>query len=69
MVTMRQLGDTDIKIIWWYVAALEGSDQEPGSPGEKGFTPGFFPVDEALNLLSFENDRSVLRKAISIVKT
>jgi 8-oxo-dGTP pyrophosphatase MutT (NUDIX family) len=66
MVTMRQLGDSDMKIIWWYVAALDNGD-ESGHCGEKDFTPRFFPLDEAVQMLSFEADRSVLRKAINIL--
>lgn len=67
MVTTRQLGESDVKIIWWYVAVLEGFVGEPGSH-EKEFTSRFFPLDEAVGMLKFETDRSVLRKAISIVE-
>jgi 8-oxo-dGTP pyrophosphatase MutT (NUDIX family) len=67
MVTMRQLGDSDMKIIWWYVAALDDGFDKVGCSGEKDFTPRFFPLDASVQMLSFETDRSVLRKAISIV--
>lgn len=73
MVTMRQLGGgkvNDVKIIWWYIAALDegvvaGSD---GNGGDKEFTPEFFPLEEALKKLSFQNDRDVLEKAIALVE-
>ncbi|KAJ5333745.1 NUDIX domain [Penicillium brevicompactum] len=67
MVTTRQLGGSGVKIIWWYIAVLEGFVGEPGSH-EKEFSSRFFPLDEAVEMLSFENDRSVLRKAISIIE-
>ncbi|KAJ5718225.1 hypothetical protein N7488_003871 [Penicillium malachiteum] len=69
-VTMRQLGKDgvkDMKIIWWFIAALD-EEVVPGSTiGEEQFTPEFFPLQQALEKLSFQNDRDVLRKAISLV--
>jgi len=69
MVTVRQLGDSgnEIKIIWWYIAALdEGVVVGSGGADEK-FTPKFFSLKEAVKKLSFQNDRAVLEKAISLV--
>ena len=73
MVTMRQLGAgnvDNIKIIWWYIAALDEGmvAKAGGNGGEEEFTPEFFPFQEALEKLTFENDREVLRKAIALVK-
>ncbi|KAL2820451.1 NUDIX hydrolase domain-like protein [Aspergillus granulosus] len=71
MVTMRQLGGdgtNDVKIIWWYLAALdEGVIAE--AAGEEEFTPQFFPLEEAVEKLSFQNDRAVLQRAISLVES
>ena len=73
MVTMRQLGKdgvNDIKIIWWFIAALDdGVVPGFGGSAEEQFTPEFFPLEEALEKLSFQNDRDVLQKAISLVQS
>ncbi|KAB8260228.1 hypothetical protein BDV32DRAFT_149709 [Aspergillus pseudonomiae] len=70
MVTIRQLGEgvKGIKIIWWYIAALDGGviAGSPGGEWEKEFTPEFFSLGEAVEKLSFEDDRAVLRKAIAL---
>ncbi|KNG83635.1 hypothetical protein ANOM_007205 [Aspergillus nomiae NRRL 13137] len=70
MVTIRQLDGDGVKIIWWYVAALDGGvgAGSPGGWGEEEFTPAFFSLGEAVERLSFEDDRAVLRKAIALVE-
>ncbi|KAE8360586.1 hypothetical protein BDV27DRAFT_134295 [Aspergillus caelatus] len=72
MVTMRQLGGAgvnDVKIIWWYIAALdEGVVARSAGQAEEGFTPKFFPLNEAVKRLSFDSDRIVLQKAIELVE-
>lgn len=68
MVTMRELSaenGKEIKIIWWYIAELEGTGVV-GS-GEEHFASEFFPLDEAVQRLAFQNDRNVLQRAISLV--
>ncbi|KAJ6024315.1 hypothetical protein N7540_005112 [Penicillium herquei] len=70
MVTMRQLGKdraNDVKIIWWYIAALDEGVVPGSAGGEEQFRPEFFPLQQALEKLSFQNDRDVLQKAISLV--
>lgn len=72
MVTIRQLGDdsvNDIKMIWWYIAALdEGVVAGCGGAVEEDFTPKFFPLEEAKQMLSFHNNLAVLEKAIKLVE-
>lgn len=72
MVTTRQSSDhntKDVKFIWWYIAALDhqSSVLRTGS-GEEEFTPAFFPLEQALEKLSFTNDRMVLRRAIELIE-
>ncbi|KAJ5712749.1 hypothetical protein N7493_009217 [Penicillium malachiteum] len=72
MVTMRHLGTDgvkDVKIIWWFIAALDEGVVPGSASGEEQFTPEFFPLQQALEKLSFQNDRDVLREAISLVNT
>ncbi|KAJ5184383.1 hypothetical protein N7472_009223 [Penicillium cf. griseofulvum] len=70
MVTIRQLGGDsvkDIKMIWWYIAALdEGVVDGCGSSVEEEFSSKFFPLSEAKMMLSFQNDLAVLEKAIKL---
>lgn len=74
MCTVRELPlGKGIKIIWWYVGKLgdcSGTDHglHPCGPGEPAFQAEFFPCDEAVRRLHFEQDREVLRRAVSIVE-
>ncbi|CAG7951655.1 unnamed protein product [Penicillium nalgiovense] len=69
MVTMRHLYGSvnDVKIIWWYIAALD-EGVVPGSARAEKFTAKFFLLKDAVKKLSFQNDRTVLQKAISLVE-
>lgn len=71
MVTLRQLGqdgEKDIKLIWWFIAALDdGVVAKPDQGGEEKFTPKFFPPHEAMQELTFKADRDVLERAIALV--
>ncbi|EAU31850.1 predicted protein [Aspergillus terreus NIH2624] len=72
MVTMRQLGGegtNDVKIIWWYIAALDEGVSGAVGEAEEEFSALFFPLEEAVQKLSFQNDRTVLQKAIALVDT
>ncbi|KAJ5555244.1 hypothetical protein N7461_003714 [Penicillium sp. DV-2018c] len=71
MVTIRQLGgdsENDVKIIWWYIAALDEGEVAGSVGGEEKFTPEFFPLEEAVKKLSFRDDRTVLQNAIALVE-
>ncbi|KAJ6189300.1 hypothetical protein N7519_004208 [Penicillium mononematosum] len=70
MVTMRLLGDSvdDVKIIWWYIAALDEGVVAGSARAEEEYTAKFFPLEDAVKKLSFQNDRTVLQKAISLVE-
>lgn len=66
---IRPQGKNHIKIIWWYIAAIE--EDEPShnkvqAQGEPQFRVAFFGLDEALSKLSFDNDRDMVRDAIRI---
>ncbi|CAP97943.1 hypothetical protein EN45_098940 [Penicillium chrysogenum] len=70
MVTMRHLGDSvnDVKIIWWYIAALDEGSGAGSARAEEEFTAKYFPLEDAVKKLSFQDDRTVLQKAISLVE-
>ena len=65
MLTCRHLhGNGGIKLIWWYIAAIDESAEV--GPGEEQFTTRLVGFEEALDMLTFESDREVVRKAFEI---
>lgn len=70
MVTCRQLeGDNNLKIIWWYIAAIRQSNEDNKirkGPGEGNFRAALFPFDEALSKLTYKLDQDIVRKAVQI---
>lgn len=70
MCTIRHLLDgKSIKMIWWYVAVLDGDAHDHRGRGEvQLFQAEFFPCEEAIEKLHFENDRDILRRAIQLVE-
>ena len=65
MLTCRHLhGDGGIKIIWWYIAAIDESAEV--GPGEEQFKTRLVGFEEAVSILTFENDREIVRKAMEI---
>ncbi|KAK2063422.1 NUDIX domain-containing protein [Colletotrichum caudatum] len=71
MLTTRSLnGGAGVKLIWWYVAAVKGDNgtKQETEGGETQFEARFFSCDEAIEKLTFESDREVLRRAIGLVE-
>lgn len=69
MLTLRKIeGGARMKLIWWYVATLENEDVTSGGTGEVQFEARFFSCEEAVEMLTFETDREVIRKAIALVR-
>lgn len=65
MLTCRESGEgKSVKVIWWYVAAID-EDAEVECD-ETQFEARLVGFDEALDLLTFEGDREIVRKAITI---
>jgi hypothetical protein len=60
-------GGASLKIIWWFIAALDEEDGMEKGPGEKAFAAEFWPCEEAVTKLTFEADREVLRRAVGLV--
>ncbi|OAG12925.1 NUDIX domain-containing protein, partial [Paraphaeosphaeria sporulosa] len=56
------------KIIWWFIAALEGDAGRDKLPGEDTWLPAFKSWHSAMNALTFQNDREVLQKALSLLQ-
>ncbi|KAF2002830.1 NUDIX domain-containing protein [Amniculicola lignicola CBS 123094] len=69
MFTMRYLGDgLGVKLIWWYLAALDEDAESNRLPGEAEFEPSFLPFSEAIERLTYQSDREVVGRAVELVK-
>lgn len=67
MLTCRHLHEDNIKLIWWYIAALNEDIEMEQS--EMQFKPCLMSFDDALSTLTFELDHEIVRKAIDIFDT
>ncbi|KAI4117342.1 MAG: hypothetical protein LQ338_007569 [Usnochroma carphineum] len=65
---LRRLGEGDIKLIWWYIAAVD--EDRPFKAdlqeGEK-FAVEFLSYTDVLEKLTFQMDRDMVKRAIDIV--
>lgn len=67
MLAFRQLKEgNNVKLIWWYIAAID--ETADVQRGETQFRAQLVDFDEATVLLTFEQDREIVRKAIAIVE-
>ncbi|OTB04729.1 hypothetical protein M426DRAFT_22616 [Hypoxylon sp. CI-4A] len=65
ILDVRDLGEgKGVKLVWWFIAEV-GSFAGDGEPQ---FEPKFFPCDQAIERLTFKNDRDVLAKALELMK-
>lgn len=68
MLMIRETAQSNVKLIWRYIAILDKDAPVAMPTGEVDFEAKFFPFVEALQKLSFHNDREVLERAISLVR-
>ncbi|KAL9110332.1 MAG: hypothetical protein Q9227_005063 [Pyrenula ochraceoflavens] len=75
MLTVRKLngeGSEGLKLIWWFLAVVEEEEGEENEKkkgkGEGEFRAEFFKCAEAVERLSFKDDRRVLRRAMELVE-
>ena len=68
-VTIRDLGNSGIKIIWWYMAKVEeGAEKVEGSQMEgEHYESVFLDAELAVGRLTFTSDRDVVKQALEIV--
>ncbi|KAH7157592.1 hypothetical protein B0J13DRAFT_174061 [Dactylonectria estremocensis] len=69
MFTMRQLegSPANVKLIWWFIAKVD-SAEDGLAKGEGQFTSHFMDCEEAVQKLTFQDDRDILQRAINIVE-
>ncbi|KAH7248572.1 uncharacterized protein BKA55DRAFT_676210 [Fusarium redolens] len=65
-VQMRRIGEGEMKLIWWYVAAV--NENEPVGRCEDEFEVEWCGYEGVLEKLTFQNDRELVAKAIELVK-
>ncbi|KAI4247108.1 MAG: hypothetical protein L6R42_009724 [Xanthoria sp. 1 TBL-2021] len=65
---IQRLGEGNVKLIWWYIAAV--NEDEPSQDRDQHekdkFTVEFHSFAEALEKLTFQMDRDMVKKAIEI---
>ncbi|KAL9596026.1 MAG: hypothetical protein Q9219_006077 [cf. Caloplaca sp. 3 TL-2023] len=65
---VRELGGEGIKVVWWYVAAVEEGEAWRQDLQElERYDVGFYSYGDAVAKLSFEMDREMVKKAMEIV--
>nr|POE63375.1 hypothetical protein CFP56_04278 [Quercus suber] len=69
-VTICEIGEgSQVKFIWWYLAAIRGSRADEGvasQDGEEQFEARLFDFEGALERLTYQSDREIVRKAVEI---
>lgn len=63
MLTIRELNKEGAKLIWWYIAAIDGDLSGSTPSADCDFRAEFFTYDEALQRLTFQEDRDILARA------
>lgn len=64
-VTVRQMGEKNIKLIWWFATFVpKGEKKRTGTQMEnEEFDSLFMPAEEAIEKLSFKGDQEIAFKA------
>jgi len=68
-VTMRSLGEArGTKMIWWYVTRAIDTTRSEGTQTEtEDFHSEFIAAEKAIEQLTFQDDRDIATKALSLV--
>jgi len=71
VVTVRNLREKGTKFIWWYIGRVKGNGVEKvlgTQTSSENYVSEFFDAEDALERLTFDNDRDIVEKALAIVK-
>ncbi|KAF5974563.1 hypothetical protein FBULB1_7750 [Fusarium bulbicola] len=66
-VRMRRIGEGEVKLIWWYVAAV--NENETVGRCEDEFEVEWYGYVEVLEKLTFQNDQELVARAIELVQS
>ncbi|EIW55851.1 uncharacterized protein TRAVEDRAFT_50333 [Trametes versicolor FP-101664 SS1] len=78
MITIRPTSLSEAKLIFWYIGSVDiaasGQESAPSAPERgthmalEGFgEAGLYPIEEALQMLTYEGDRDLVRTAVNIL--
>jgi 8-oxo-dGTP pyrophosphatase MutT (NUDIX family) len=68
MLQTRRQRDGSVKLIWWYVAAVEeGVEVARDAVDEERYAVEFYSYADVLEKLTFQNDRELVKLAIDLV--
>ena len=65
-LTSRLIGERNLKLIWWFIAAVNENGEERAC--EDRYDRVLVGYQEALGMLTFRADRDIVEKAIRIVE-
>ena len=67
-IQLRRLGEGNVKLIWWYIAAVnEDQPSQKDLQEREKFAVEFYSYADVLEKLTFQMDRDMVRRAIGIV--
>jgi 8-oxo-dGTP pyrophosphatase MutT (NUDIX family) len=65
---IRRLSNSDVKLIWWFVATIdEDTPIERSLDDRRRYSVKFYSYTEVLEKLTFQNDRDIVKRAIDLV--
>ncbi|KAH7921471.1 hypothetical protein BV22DRAFT_729934 [Leucogyrophana mollusca] len=67
-VTVRQLGETGLKVVWWYITCAAGDKVDGTQTESEVYTSEFVDAEVAIAKLAHPDDRRVAEQAWKIVK-
>jgi len=68
-MTIRHISADNVKLIYWFITEVIGEHEEGTlMPSEVYFESCWFEADEAVETLTYEHDRDVVRKAVELVR-
>ncbi|GAW24931.1 hypothetical protein ANO14919_145270 [Xylariales sp. No.14919] len=65
---IRHLAESQIKLIWWFVAAVDEEAASPGTPDSERYVAEFYSYADVLDKLTFRMDREMVKRAMELVE-
>lgn len=69
-MTIRNIAPDNVKLIHWFIAEVTTDTAQDGTrmPSESSFQSCWFTPEEAVEKLTHEHDKEVVRKATGLVR-
>ncbi|VDB91677.1 unnamed protein product [Peniophora sp. CBMAI 1063] len=67
-ITIRHTEPDEVKITSWFASVATGEKEENTQMSTEQYTSSFFPADEALERAAYRDDRSIIARAIKLVR-